>query len=176
MEPRRGGVAASTSAPHTCWCIRDGSARHAEATFVSGPGIAVVKRYVDAALASLSAADPARRWTVREAAQFIGLGGRGPILTGSPAEVADQLEHWMDATGIDGFNLAFAVSHESMRDVVDLIVPELRRRGRYRSGYDGGTLRHQLHGKGDRLPADHPGRKVTIGGNGSSKSALPRAA
>ncbi len=114
------------------------------------------------ALASLSAADPGRVWTVREAALFIGLGGRGPILVGSPAQVADQLEHWMEATGIDGFNLAFALAHESMRDVVALIVPELQARGRYRKAYQGGTLRQQLHGRGDRLPADHPGRQVTI--------------
>jgi len=217
------------------------AARHAEATFVSGPSIAVVKKYVDdtrvallkagrdpgsvlvysqaliitaptpdeaqaryqdylqhvnieaalallsgwtwvdfsrtdldavidyvdtdagrSALASLSTADPSRRWTVREAAQFIGLGGRGPILVGAPAQVADQLEHWMDATGIDGFNLAFALAHESMRDVVELIVPELQRRGRYRSDYTEGTLRHKLHGQGPRLPLTHPGRQVTI--------------
>src|SRR5205823_12979591 len=70
------------------------------------------------ALASLSAADPTRKWTVGEAARFIGLGGRGPVIVGDPAQVADQLEAWMDDTGIDGFNLAFAVAHESMRDVV----------------------------------------------------------
>jgi alkanesulfonate monooxygenase SsuD/methylene tetrahydromethanopterin reductase-like flavin-dependent oxidoreductase (luciferase family) len=37
------------------------------------------------ALASLSSADPDKRWTVREAARFIGLGGRGPVLVGDPA-------------------------------------------------------------------------------------------
>ena len=123
--------------------------------------------YVDtqagrSALASLSAADPTRSWTVREAAQFIGLGGRGPVLVGSPSQVADQLEHWMEATGIDGFNLAFAVAHDSMRDVVELIVPELQRRGRYRHEYTDGVLRHKLHGQGPRLPLNHPGRQVTI--------------
>jgi FMN-dependent oxidoreductase (nitrilotriacetate monooxygenase family) len=114
------------------------------------------------ALASLSAADPARRWTVREAARFIGLGGRGPVIVGDPREVADQLEGWLDDTGADGFNLTFAVAHESMRDVVELVVPELQRRGRYRKDYSGGTLRSQLHGRGDRLPLHHPGRQVSI--------------
>ena len=71
------------------------------------------------ALASFSVADPSRIWTVREAAQFIGIGGRGPVLIGDPVQVADQLETWMEVTGIDGFNLAFAVAHESMRDVVE---------------------------------------------------------
>jgi FMN-dependent oxidoreductase (nitrilotriacetate monooxygenase family) len=114
------------------------------------------------ALASLSAADPERTWTVRAAAQFVGLGGRGPILVGDPGQVADQLESWSADTGADGFNLAFALAHESMRDVVELIVPELQRRGRYRTDYDGGTLRAQLLGHGDRLANQHPGRRVTI--------------
>ena len=114
------------------------------------------------ALASLSAADPSKVWTVREAALFIGLGGRGPIIVGDPSQVADQLENWLDATGIDGFNLAFAVAHDSMRDVVDLIVPALRDRGRYRQDHADGTLREQLFGAGPRLPSRHPGRQVRI--------------
>jgi FMN-dependent oxidoreductase (nitrilotriacetate monooxygenase family) len=123
--------------------------------------------YVDtdagrSALASLSAADPTRAWTVREAAQFIGLGGRGPVIVGDPRQVADQLEEWMGDTGIDGFNLAFAVAHDSMRDVVELIVPELQARGMYPKGYIGGTLRHQLLGAGARLPDNHVGRQVRI--------------
>jgi len=114
------------------------------------------------ALASFSQADPERTWTVREAAQFIGLGGRGPVLVGDARQVADQLEAWQDATGIDGFNLAFAVAHDSMRDVVELVVPELQRRGRYRTDYDGGTLRGQVTGGGARLPASHAAHQVSI--------------
>ncbi|MDC8756355.1 LLM class flavin-dependent oxidoreductase [Janthinobacterium fluminis] len=114
------------------------------------------------ALASFSQADPNRKWTVREAAEFIGIGGRGPVLVGDAAQVADQLEAWMDDTGIDGFNLAFAVAHESMRDVVEHIVPELQRRGRYRRDYEDGALRHKLFGQGARLPERHPGRRVRI--------------
>ncbi|WP_394781958.1 LLM class flavin-dependent oxidoreductase [Undibacterium sp.] len=114
------------------------------------------------ALASFSATDPDRKWTVREAAEFIGLGGRGPVLVGDPRQVADQLESWMDDTGIDGFNLAFAVAHETMRDVVELIVPELQHRGRYRTKYTEGSLRHKLFGAGSRLHAQHTGRQVRI--------------
>jgi len=99
------------------------------------------------ALASFSQADPNRKWTVREAAEFIGLGGRGPVLVGDPGQVADQLEAWQDETGIDGFNLAFALAHESMRDVVELIVPELQKRDRYRKEYTPGTLREKLFGR-----------------------------
>ncbi|MFX8102626.1 5,10-methylene tetrahydromethanopterin reductase, partial [Acinetobacter baumannii] len=85
--------------------------------------------------ASFSQADPNRRWTVGEAAEFIGLGGRAPGFTGSPVQVADELEAWAEATGVDGFNLAYAVAHESMEDVVHWLVPELQRRGRYPRDY-----------------------------------------
>jgi FMN-dependent oxidoreductase (nitrilotriacetate monooxygenase family) len=107
------------------------------------------------ALASFSAADPDRRWTVREAARFIGLGGRGPVFVGDPRQVASELETWQDETGIDGFNLAYAIAHESMRDVVELIVPELQRRGRYRQDYAAGTLREKVLGHGPRR-SDRP--------------------
>ncbi|MPQ57686.1 LLM class flavin-dependent oxidoreductase [Duganella sp. FT27W] len=114
------------------------------------------------ALASFTQADPDRTWTVREAALFIGLGGRGPVLVGDPRQVADQLEAWQDDTGIDGFNLAFAVAHDNMRDVVELIVPELQRRGRYRKAYDGGTLREQVLGGGARLAPGHVAHAVRL--------------
>ena len=114
------------------------------------------------ALASFTQADPDRTWTVREAALFIGLGGRGPVLVGDPRQVADQLEAWQDDTGIDGFNLAFAVAHDSMRDVVELIVPELQRRGRYRTAYDGGTLRGQVLGGGAQLAPGHVAHAVRL--------------
>lgn len=115
-----------------------------------------------AALAAFTAADPKRRWTVREAAEFIGLGGRGPVLVGDPSEVADQLEDWLDQTGIDGFNLTYAVQPDDLANVVELLVPELQRRGRYPLSYAHGTLRHKLFGHGDRLPEGHAGRNVCI--------------
>ncbi|WP_353229119.1 LLM class flavin-dependent oxidoreductase [Pseudomonas qingdaonensis] len=114
------------------------------------------------ALAAFTRSDPNRRWTVREAAEFVSLGGRGPVLLGSPVEIADQLEQWLDATGIDGFNLTYAVVPDDLQAVVDTVVPELQRRGRYRTEYEAGTLRHKLFGRGDRLPAEHAGRLVQI--------------
>ena len=114
------------------------------------------------ALASFSSADPSRRWTVREAAQFVGLGGRSPVFIGSPAEVADDLIAWQQRTGIDGYNLTFAVMPETFDDVIDLVVPELQRRGVYRTRYDDGVLRHKLFGRGPHLPITHAGRRAEI--------------
>jgi FMN-dependent oxidoreductase (nitrilotriacetate monooxygenase family) len=114
------------------------------------------------ALASFSTSDPTRKWTVREAAQFVGLGGRSPVLIGTPAEVADALIHWQEATGLDGFNLTYAVMPETFRDVVELVVPELQRRGAYRTRYDDGALRHKLFHRGPHLPATHAGRRAEL--------------
>ncbi len=114
------------------------------------------------ALASFTKSDPNRKWTVREVAQFVALGGRGPVLVGSPPQIADQMESWVDETGVDGFNLAFALSPGTFRDLVDFIVPELQARQRYRTQYAEGTLREKLFGRGARLPENHVGRKVRI--------------
>lgn len=114
------------------------------------------------ALASFSSADPSRQWTVREAAQFVGLGGRSPVLIGTGAEVADALEQWQASTGIDGFNLTFAVAHETFSDIVEFVVPELQRRGVYQSCYEEGPLRQKLFGRGPHLPTTHVGKRDEI--------------
>jgi len=96
-----------------------------------------------------------RRWTIRDLAEHVAIGGRGPVVVGSPGEVADALEDWVEKTGIDGFNLAYAVTPETFEDFVDLVVPELQRRGRFKRAYRPGTLREKLFGH-PRLPPHHP--------------------
>ncbi|GAA3725257.1 FMN-dependent oxidoreductase (nitrilotriacetate monooxygenase family) [Spinactinospora alkalitolerans] len=105
-----------------------------------------------------SKADPDRDWTPRDIAEYIGVGGSGPTLVGSPATVAAQLQEWMEQTGIDGFNIGHALKHKDIADFVELVVPELQRRGLVWSDYDGSTLREKLYGPGTtRLRDDHPG-------------------
>jgi len=118
--------------------------------------------YVDtkagqSALASFSKLDPQRTWTVRDAVEFVAIGGRGPVVVGDPVQVADELQAWMEDTGIDGFNLAWVESPRTFHDVVDYLVPELQRRGAYKTAYAPGTLRDKLLGHGPRLQAPHPG-------------------
>jgi alkanesulfonate monooxygenase len=108
------------------------------------------------AMENTTRADPSRRWTVRDVAEHVGIGGIGPVLVGTPQSVADGMEAWIGATGADGFNLASVVAHETFMDVVELLVPELQRRGRYKQHYTPGTLREKLFGAGPRLPATHP--------------------
>lgn len=109
------------------------------------------------ALENITRADPSRTWTVRQAAEHVAIGGVGPVFVGSPATVADQLEDWIEATDVDGFNLAFAVRPETFVDVVDLLVPELQRRGRYKTAYREGTLREKLFAGSARLQPPHVG-------------------
>ncbi|MGV1049790.1 MAG: LLM class flavin-dependent oxidoreductase [Solirubrobacterales bacterium] len=95
------------------------------------------------------------RWTVRNLVEELGFGADGPNATGDPAEVADQIEAWIDATGADGLNLNHVVTPESYVDFAELVVPELQRRGRYRTAYEEGTLRDKFFGRGARLPETH---------------------
>lgn len=101
--------------------------------------------------------DPDRTWTPRALAEFVGVGGGGPVIVGSPATVADELERWVDVADVDGFNIADPVPPVTLRDFVDLVVPELQRRGRVWTDYEGETLREHLRGVGRPRVADtHP--------------------
>ncbi|ARF50604.1 LLM class flavin-dependent oxidoreductase [Pantoea stewartii] len=112
---------------------------------------------IQSVVESFSTADPQREWTVQNMADWVGIGGFGPLLVGSTETVADELQSWVEETDVDGFNLAYAVTHETFADVVNLLVPELQKRGVYKQDYQPGTLREKLFGLGDRLTHPHPG-------------------
>ncbi|MGE8355155.1 MAG: hypothetical protein ACN6N0_01980, partial [Microvirgula sp.] len=91
------------------------------------------------------------------------LGSRYPTLVGDAAGVADELESWLEETGIDGINLTRTVTPESYEDFIELVIPELQQRGRFKTAYAEGSLRHKLFGDGDRLPARHVGASYRWG-------------
>ena len=97
-----------------------------------------------------------KQWTVEELAKWGGIGGLGPVFVGSPSTIADILQDWQEETDVDGFNLAYAVTPESFEQAVDLLVPELQKRGVYPTAYKPGTLREKLFGEGPYLPKNHP--------------------
>ncbi|MDQ6808041.1 MAG: LLM class flavin-dependent oxidoreductase [Verrucomicrobiota bacterium] len=104
-----------------------------------------------------TSANPDKVWTLREVGEFLGIGGFAAIEIGSPETISDRMTQWMEETGIDGFNLIYSVSPGDFTDFVDLVVPELQRRGLYKTDYEQGTLREKLYGGGrTRLPDDHP--------------------
>lgn len=111
------------------------------------------------ALRNFTRIDAERRWTVGDVARYIGIGGLHPTFVGDPVTVADALERYADEAGVDGFNIAYAISPGSFEDFVTHIVPELRRRGRLAERpAQALTLRERLQGVGQRrLRDDHPG-------------------
>jgi alkanesulfonate monooxygenase len=84
--------------------------------------------------------------TVRQLAQRLGgYGGSGFV--GTPQTIADQLEDWFESRAADGFNIMFSHLPDGLDAFVDKVVPELQRRGLFRTEYEGTTLRDHL-----RLP------------------------
>ncbi len=83
------------------------------------------------------------------------------FIAGTPEVVADAIEGWLDKDDLDGINLIQYLSFTTARDFIELVVPELRRRGRFRERYTPGeTLRERLIGPGHaRLSDDHYGAR-----------------
>jgi FMN-dependent oxidoreductase (nitrilotriacetate monooxygenase family) len=112
------------------------------------------------ALEAFTTADPDRTWTVRDIARHAAIGGRSPVIIGSGEEVADELRAWVEETDVDGFNVAYAITPGTFKDLADLVVPELQARGLFKHDYASGTFREKLFGRGPRLPAGHPAAAV----------------
>ncbi|HEY0236099.1 MAG TPA: LLM class flavin-dependent oxidoreductase [Afipia sp.] len=81
--------------------------------------------------------------TVRQLAQHVG-GYGGLSFVGTPASIADEMEEWLTTYGCDGFNIMFPFLPQGLDEFVDLVVPELQRRGIFRKEYEGRTLRENL--------------------------------
>ncbi|MDQ1130508.1 NtaA/DmoA family FMN-dependent monooxygenase [Microbacterium sp. SORGH_AS_0888] len=86
------------------------------------------------------------------------------FVVGTPDVVADEIERWLDEDGVDGINLRQYHSFDTVRDFGELVMPELRRRGRIRPS-EGTTLRERLFGAGPTLPETHPARRYRGGAN-----------
>ncbi|KAJ5642856.1 Xenobiotic compound monooxygenase DszA family [Penicillium longicatenatum] len=101
--------------------------------------------------------------TPRLVGEMASIGGLGPVAIGTAAQVADVMEAWINEADIDGFNLAYVTAPGTFEDVVDLLVPELRRRGLYPAKAETAdplTARERLFGKGhSRLGPDHVGSR-----------------
>ena len=107
------------------------------------------------ALEALAKGSGHPEWTIRQMAEYAGIGGRSPVFVGSGGEVADEMIDWVERTGVDGFNLAYAVTPETFEDLSDKIVPALQERGRFKTAYRDGSLREKLFGQA-RLGTEHP--------------------
>jgi len=72
-------------------------------------------------------------------------GARGHrVVVGTPEKIADEIELWFRNEAADGFNVMPPVLPQSLDEFVDLVIPELQRRGLFRTEYEGRTLRDNL--------------------------------
>ncbi|THF84667.1 NtaA/DmoA family FMN-dependent monooxygenase [Cohnella fermenti] len=65
-------------------------------------------------------------------------------IVGSAEQVADTLEEWLALEAADGFIYIPSVLPSGLNDLVELVVPELQRRGIFKTDYEGATLRERL--------------------------------
>ncbi len=71
-------------------------------------------------------------------------------MIGTPEEIVDQMKFWFNEGVADGFTLMTPSLPLSLKDFVDMIVPELQRRGLFKESYQSTTLREHL-GLNDKL-------------------------
>jgi FMN-dependent oxidoreductase (nitrilotriacetate monooxygenase family) len=67
-----------------------------------------------------------------------------PFLVGGPHEIADQIEEMVTDDQTDGLMLCSVIAGRTFPDFVDIVVPELQRRGLHRTEYEGTTLRDHI--------------------------------
>lgn len=95
--------------------------------------------------------------TIREIYEHIA-GARGHReIIGTPVQIADQLEEWFLNDGADGFNVMAPHFPDGLTDIVELVIPELQRRGLFRTEYESDTLRGNL---GLSIPVNPYNRKL----------------
>lgn len=84
------------------------------------------------------------QFSIRQLYQYIASARGHWTLIGTPEQVVDQLEIWFKNEAADGFNVLPPSTPTGLNDFVELIVPELQRRGLFRTEYEGRTLRENL--------------------------------
>lgn len=118
---------------------------------------------VKSVIEGFTRSNPSKKWTIREIVTLVGIGGLGPVEVGSPQQIADKMQAWIETTGVDGFNIAYATTPGTFKDFIELVVPELQKRGVLKTEYDEGTYREKLFGAGkSRLSNAHPSSNYRI--------------
>jgi N-acetyl-S-(2-succino)cysteine monooxygenase len=82
--------------------------------------------------------------SIRQVATRVAGARAKAVVYGSPATIADMMEEWFVKDGCDGFNIMPPFLPGGLDDFVDLVIPELQRRGLFRTEYEGKTLRENL--------------------------------
>lgn len=83
-------------------------------------------------------------FTIRQLYQWVASARGHFTIVGTPATIADTLQEWFENEAADGFNILPPWLPTGLNDFVDLVIPELQRRGLFRTEYEGRTLRENL--------------------------------
>lgn len=83
-------------------------------------------------------------WTVKDAYRSVAAGRGHWVVIGTASDIADEMEHWFTEKAADGFNVLPPVFPGDLSDFVEQVIPELQRRGLFRTEYEGNTLRANL--------------------------------
>ncbi|WP_085044267.1 NtaA/DmoA family FMN-dependent monooxygenase [Ensifer aridi] len=82
-------------------------------------------------------------WNIRKLL-FSNITGGHRVFVGTPEGFARDMLHWIDTKGADGFNLNIDVQPTGLDLIADEVIPVLQKLGRYRTAYEGRTLRDNL--------------------------------
>jgi FMN-dependent oxidoreductase (nitrilotriacetate monooxygenase family) len=82
--------------------------------------------------------------TMRQVAMRVAGARAKSVVRGSAQQVADHMEQWFCKDSCDGFNIMPPHLPGGLNDFVELVIPELQRRGLFRTEYEGRTLREHL--------------------------------
>jgi len=95
--------------------------------------------------------------TLRELCQRFAASRGHYAIVGTPDDVADEMQRWLDNSACDGFNFVPSVYPNGLDDFVNMVIPVLQNRGIFRTEYEGPTLRDVL---GLRKPVSRYGQSV----------------
>lgn len=85
-----------------------------------------------------------RNMTIRQLAKFFSMSNGHNVVFGTPGHIADVMEEYFTKRGADGFTVLTSFESQPLQRFVDLVIPELQRRGLFRTEYEGSTLREHL--------------------------------
>lgn len=83
-------------------------------------------------------------FSIRQLYQWIASARGHFTIVGTPVQIVDTLQEWFENEGADGFNILPPWLPAGLDDFVELVIPELQRRGLFRTQYEGRTLRENL--------------------------------
>lgn len=109
--------------------------------------------------------------TLRQLYQRVATARGHWTVVGTPQSIADELEHWFTTGAADGFNVMAPTLPYDLQDFVALVIPELQRRGLFRTAYTGRTLREHLGLPRPLHPAQARRRTAAQAGQGAAVAA-----